>query len=151
MEDSETIRLERHLHDESGYKIRVVHIQGEFFFGSATQIISQFEELLETKHIILCYDSDKKLDISAIFALEDILIRLKSQNVKVYLVLKNDEILKQIDELNIKRQLGENEIFFNEIDAIEEAKEEFKKYVDLENKQTAHKKRRFLFNIFNIE
>ncbi len=146
VEDNEIIRLEKRLHDESDYKIRVVHIRGEFFFGSATQIISQFEELLGTKHIILCYDSDRKLDISAIFALEDILIRLKSQGVRVYLVLRNVEILKQINELNIQRQLNDDEIFFEEIDAIQKAKEEFRNYIKLENNQTANKKRRFLFH-----
>lgn len=146
VEDNEIIRLEKRLHDESDYKIRVVHIRGEFFFGSATQIISQFEELLGTRHIILCYDSDRKLDISAIFALEDILIRLKSQGVRVYLVLRNVEILKQINELNIQRQLNDDEIFFEEIDAIQKAKEEFRNYIKLENNQTANKKRRFLFH-----
>ena len=146
VEDNEIIRLEKRLHDETDYKIRVVHIRGEFFFGSATQIISQFEELLGTKHIILCYDSDRKLDISAIFALEDILIRLKSQGVRVYLVLRNVEILKQINELNIQRQLNDDEIFFEEIDAIQKAKEEFRNYIKLENNQTANKKRRFLFH-----
>jgi len=146
IEDSETVRLEKRLHDESDYKIRVVHIRGEFFFGSASQIISQFEELLGTKHIILCYDSDRKLDISAIFALEDILTRLKSQGVKVYLVLRNVEILKQINELNIKRQLKDDEIFFEEIDAIRHAKEEFRKYIKLENSRTANKRQGFLFH-----
>ena len=146
VEDNEIIRLEKRLHDESDYKIIVVHIRGELFFGSATQIISQFEELLGTKHIILCYDSDRKLDISAIFALEDILIRLKSQGVRVYLVLRNVEILKQINELNIQRQLNDDEIFFEEIDAIQKAKEEFRNYIKLENNQTANKKRRFLFH-----
>jgi len=123
IEDNEAIRMERELQDECGYKIRVVHIQGEFFFGSASQIISQFEEMLGTEHIIICYDSDRKLDISAIFALEDILIRLKSQGVKVSVVLKNEEILRQIDELHHTRQLGDEDIFFDEIDAINKAKE----------------------------
>lgn len=126
VDNSDIAKLEKQVHDESHYKIRVVHIQGEFFFGSATQIISQFEELLGTKHIIICYDSDRKLDISAVFALEDILTRLKSQNIKVFLVLKNEEILRQINELHIKRQLTDDEIFYEEIDAIEKAKEEHK-------------------------
>lgn len=146
IEDSEMSNLEKQLQTECGYKIRVVHIQGEFFFGSASQIISQFEELLGTKHIIICYDSDRKLDISAIFALEDILIRLKSQEVRVYLVLQNKEILRQINETNITRQLSDDEIFFEEIDAIEKAKEEFKKYIKLEIKQPANKKHKFLFH-----
>ena len=145
-EDREKTKLEKQLHDESGYKIRVVHIQGEFFFGSASQIISQFEDLLGTKHIIICYDSDRRLDISAIFALEDILARLKSQGIKVYMVLRNTEILKQIDEMHLKRQLDDKDIFFEEIDAIRCAKDEFKKYIKLEIKQAEDKTRRFLFH-----
>lgn len=146
VDDDEIARLEKRLSDESHYKIRVVHIRGEFFFGSASQIISQFEELLGTKHIILCYDSDRKLDISAIFALEDILIRLKSQGVKIYLVLRNVEILKQINELNIKRQLEDDEIFFEEIDAIQKAKEELRKYIKEGNSPSVNKKQGFLFH-----
>ena len=146
IEDREITKLEKQLHDESGYKIRVVHIQGEFFFGSASQIISQFEDLLGTKHIIICYDSDRRLDISAIFALEDILARLKSQGIKVYMVLRNTEILKQIDEMHLKRQLDDKDIFFEEIDAIRCAKDEFKKYIKLEIKQAEDKTRRFLFH-----
>ena len=46
IEDNHSIALEKKLKDEIGYKIRVVHIFGEFFFGSATQIISHFEEIL---------------------------------------------------------------------------------------------------------
>ncbi len=146
VEDRETAKLEKQIHDESHYKIRVVHIQGEFFFGSASQIISQFEDLLGTRHIILCYDSDRKLDISAVFALEDILARLKSQGIKVYMVLRNAEILKQIDEMHIKRQLDDEEIFFEEIDAINCAKEEYRKYIKLEIRRSAIKSRRFLFH-----
>ncbi len=146
VEDRETAKLEKQIHDESHYKIRVVHIQGEFFFGSASQIISQFEDLLGTRHIILCYDSDRKLDISAVFALEDILARLKSQGIKVYMVLRNAEILKQINEMHIKRQLDDEEIFFEEIDAINCAKEEYRKYIKLEIRRAAIKSRRFLFH-----
>lgn len=59
-----------------------MHIDGQFFFGSATQLISQFDEMLGTKYLILDYSSENLLDISAIFALEDIIIRLQSQKVK---------------------------------------------------------------------
>ncbi len=66
--------------------------------------------------------------------------------MKVYLVLRNVEILRQINELNIERQLEDDEIFFEEIDAIQKAKEEFRNYVKLENSRTANKKRGFLFH-----
>jgi len=74
------------------------------------------------------------------------LIRLKSQGVKIYLVLRNVEILKQINELNIKRQLEDDEIFFEEIDAIQKAKEELRKYIKEGNSPSVNKKQRFLFH-----
>ena len=74
------------------------------------------------------------------------MIRLKSQGVKIYLVLRNVEILKQINELNIKRQLEDDEIFFEEIDAIQKAKEELRKYIKEGNSPSVNKKQGFLFH-----
>lgn len=122
IKDKYTIELEKKLQDETGYKIRVVHILGELFFGSATQIISHFEEILGTKHLIICYESENTFDISAIFALEDIITRLKSQNINPYLVIKNSQIFEQLNKLNIAEQIGKENIFYKEEDAIEHAK-----------------------------
>ena len=63
------------------------------------------------------------LDISAIFALEDIIIRLQSQKVKIILVVKNEEVKKQLSEHKIISQIGEDKVFFTEIAAIDFAKE----------------------------
>lgn len=124
--DKEILKLESRLEKDYNHKIRVVHINGQFFFGSATQIVSQFDDLLGTKYLILNYESDCMLDISAIFALEDIIIRLQSQKIKVIMVIKNEEIHKQLSNLNIIKQIGEDKIFFEEKEAIEHAKKLFK-------------------------
>lgn len=104
------------------HKIRVVHINGQFFFGSATQLVSHFDEMLGTKYLVLVYDSDASLDISAIFALEDIIVRLKDQHIKILLVINNEEIREQLTKHCITEQIGENHIFYEEIQAIEFAK-----------------------------
>ncbi len=122
IEDKHTIELEKKLQDETGYKIRVVHILGEFFFGSATQIISHFEEILGTKFLIICYESENTFDISAIFALEDIITRLKSQEIIPHLVIKNSQIFEQLEKLNIADQIGKENIFCDEEEAINHAK-----------------------------
>ena len=83
------MKLEKVLEKDYRHKIRVVHISGQFFFGSATQMISKFDEFLGTKYLILAYDTDDKLDISAIFAFEDIIARLKAQHIKILLVIKH--------------------------------------------------------------
>ena len=133
--DDDIINFEKKIEMDYQHKIRVVHIQGQFFFGTATQIVSQFDEILGTKYLILNYESNSLLDISAIFALEDIIIRLNNQNIKLILVIKNDEVRKQLKDLNIIKQIGENHIFYNEIDAINLAKLCIKTKIRRQNKQ----------------
>ena len=120
--DKEIMLMEKNLVKDFQYKIRVVHIDGQFFFGSATQVVSKFDELLGTKYLILNYESSAKLDISAIFALEDIIVRLKSQHIKLFMVIKNEEIKKQLDNHNITEQIGIHHIFYDERTAVETAK-----------------------------
>ena len=121
--DKDIIKLEKLLEKDYKHKIRVVHIDGQFFFGSATQLISQFEDVWGTKYLILDYSAGDLLDISAIFALEDIIIRLQSQKVKIILVVKNEEVKNQLSEHKIISQIGEAKVFFTEIAAIDFAKE----------------------------
>lgn len=128
--DKDIMKLEKILEADYKHKIRVVHINGQFFFGSATQIISKFDDVLGTKYLILNYESDDLLDISAIFALEDIIIRLKAQKIKIVLVIKNDEVLNQLKVHKILEQIGENSVFYSELDAIEKAKSSLKKKID---------------------
>ncbi len=127
--DRDIARLEKILEKDYRHKIRVVHISGAFFFGSATQIISQFDEFLGTRFLILVYDSEDLLDISAIFALEDIILRLKSQNIKIIFVIKNENVKKQLSQYGIVEQIGSDLIYFSEIDAIDCAKSLFKKRI----------------------
>ncbi len=121
--DEDIMHLEKILETDYKHKIRVVHITGQFFFGSATQLISKFEDVLGTKYLILNYESNDLLDISAIFALEDIIIRLKSQRIKILLVIKNEDVLNQLKSHSIVEQIGENRVFYDEMEAIEVAKE----------------------------
>ncbi len=106
---------------DSHYKIRILHIDGQFFFGSITQIVSHFDELLETEYIILNYSSNSELDMSAIFALEDIIVRLQAQKIKLYLVISNEKVFKQIQSLEIISQIGAENLFQDETKAINQA------------------------------
>lgn len=107
------------IEQNSHYKIRILHLDGQFFFGSISQIVSHFDELLETKYIILTYNSNIELDMSAIFALEDIIVRLQSQNIKLFLVITNDTVREKIIEMHtITEQIGKESLFAEEKDAI---------------------------------
>ena len=118
--DADILNMERVLEKDFQHKIRVVHILGQFFFGSATQFISKFDEFIGTEYLILNYDSNDLLDISAIFALEDIIYRLKSQHIKMILVIKNHNITKQLKALSILAQI--DGLFYSEEEAIKYVK-----------------------------
>lgn len=120
--DKDIAKLEKILEKDYKHKIRVVHIDGQFFFGSATQLVSQFEEILGTKYLILDYSSENILDISAIFALEDIIIRLQAQKVKILLVLESSKVKEQFKNHGILDQIGDEYLFETEMDAINFAK-----------------------------
>ncbi|MBD5403109.1 SulP family inorganic anion transporter [bacterium] len=112
---------ETKIEKDSHYKIRILHIDGQFFFGSITQIVSHFDELLGTEYIILNYSSNTELDMSAIFALEDIIVRLQAQKIKLFLVIPNDKVFEQIKSLEIISQLGEDAVLQDENKAIDTA------------------------------
>lgn len=103
---------------DSHYRIRILHIDGQFFFGSITQIVSHFDEMLETEYIILNYSSNTELDMSAIFALEDIIVRLQAQKIKLIFVVPNVKVYEQIKGLEIVSQLGEDSVLQDESVAI---------------------------------
>lgn len=119
--DTDIMQMERTLEKDYKHKIRVVHIEGQFFFGSATQLISHFDDVLGTEYLIINYDGDDLLDISAVFALEDIIVRLKSQHINVILV-SNKEVVQQLDSLSILNQIGRDNVFYDEDSAIGYAK-----------------------------
>jgi len=125
----EILDIEKEVEGKTDYKIRIAHINGQFFFGSATQLISKFDVMLGTKFLILTYDSYDLLDISAIFALEDIIQRLKSQHIRILLVLKNDDVLKQLQEYEIIDEIGTNHVFSTEETAIDFAQKAIKRGV----------------------
>lgn len=124
--DNDIIQLEKSIEHDFHHKIRVVHISGAFFFGSATQIISQFDEFLGTKYLILVYDGFDTLDISAIFALEDIILRLKSQHIKTLMVINNKDVITQLEQHGITNQI--KGIYTSEVEAINHAKALFQKW-----------------------
>ena len=127
--DADIMKLEQSVEKDYKHKIRVVHIDGAFFFGSATQLISHFDELLGTRYLILVYDSGDMLDISAVFALEDIILRLKSQHIKILLVINNEQVREQLKNYDVISPIGEKHVFFSDVKAIDYAKISFKKRV----------------------
>lgn len=57
--------------------------------------------------------------MSAIFALEDIIVRLEAQKIKLILVIPNEKVYSQVQSLEIVSQIGKESVLMNENEAIE--------------------------------
>ncbi|MDA7848086.1 SulP family inorganic anion transporter [Sulfurospirillum sp.] len=82
---------------------RILNITGAFFFGSASIFEDQVNEVLDTKHLIVNCSNAPFIDISAIFALEDMICKLNELDIKISLVLKKHHIEKiiKVDKAHI--------------------------------------------------
>lgn len=84
-------------------QIMVMNIDGAFFFGSASFFIDSVNSIMNKKEIIIDCTNVPFMDISAIFVLEDMVLKLKSQEIVTTLVLKQRHIekIKQVDKMHI--------------------------------------------------
>lgn len=76
--------------DLDNKEIEVLKIDGTLFFGTASILDRKIDKIKpKTKYVILDCLKVNFLDISAIFMIEDIIVRLKKQNVEVSLLLRH--------------------------------------------------------------
>ncbi len=113
--------LEEDIDEKSQYKIRMINIDGVFFFGSASRILTRTNELLGTKCVIINCKNIPKMDISAIFALEDMIYRLKDKSIIVILIVNNKEVKIQLFKLGLLNIIEKQNIFYTEDKAIKKA------------------------------
>lgn len=87
-----------------------VHLNGVLFFGSASLMLSRLEKIHSHENIILDCTKVNDMDLSAIFALEDMILRLKSCGTNMTLKLKNKRLGKKILAFGLIKVLEDNEI-----------------------------------------
>jgi len=78
--------LEKEVQESTAYQIRVVDIHGPFFFGSTSQMVDQVDRMLGTRVIIFNCSDVPFVDLSASFALEEMLLRLRDAGILCLLV-----------------------------------------------------------------
>ena len=102
-------------------KIMTIHINGVFFFGSASRLMSNIDEVLETKCVIIDCQNIKTMDISAVFALEDLLLTLQSRKIKPVIIFNNRELAASVLKLGVRKLIRSESIAFSEAEARENA------------------------------
>ena len=66
----------------------ILKIDGVLFFGSASQIMSRIDEVMHEECVIIDCSSITSMDISAVFALEDLIMTLKDKKIN-YLIFSS--------------------------------------------------------------
>lgn len=105
--------------DDTKNKVVVMHIDGTLFFGSASQIITRIDDILDNKTVIIDCSNIKTIDISAVFALEDLILTLKSKQVGVIIVFNNRNIAALTLKLGLRKHIKYKEIVFTTDEALD--------------------------------
>lgn len=97
----------------------IMHIDGTLFFGSASQIASRIDDVMDNKTVIVDCSNIKSMDISAVFALEDLVLTLKGKKVRVIIIFNNREVAASTLKLGLRKLIGAKDIAFSSQEAIE--------------------------------
>lgn len=90
--------------------IRIVTINGAFFFGSTAQILERTSSALELNFLIIDCSKVPFIDLSAAYALEEMINAQQSLDTIVYLVLSPKQI-KDKSIFEVKKLIGQENIF----------------------------------------
>jgi SulP family sulfate permease len=93
---------------------RVLRVDGAFFFGSSMTFESEASKMLDIKRLIIDISNIAFIDITAMFTLKDLIIRLKKSDIKIIIIAK-------YEHQNKLQRLNKNGIF-NNIDFYEDIK-----------------------------
>jgi len=98
--NSHNINLKYNLADKN---IRIIKINGAFFFGSSTAFESEANAILNTKVVIVDILDVPFIDITAIFTLKDLIIKLQADDIKVIIISSKDDKVQllKFNKLNL--------------------------------------------------
>lgn len=112
------VSQENYIDEDLKNKTMIMHIDGTLFFGSASQIASRIDDVLDNRNVILDCSNLKSIDISAVFAMEDLILTLKGQNVRVIIIFNNREVAASTLKLGLRKLIGHKDIAFSTEEAI---------------------------------
>jgi len=96
-----------------GEDIRVLKVDGAFFFGSATAFESEINKVLDIKTLVIDILDVPFIDITAIFTLKDLISKIKSNDIKV-VILAKEKHQDKLMRLN-KKGVFDNVKFYQDI------------------------------------
>ena len=110
------------LNGDKSFRVRVVDIDGPFFFGSTSRLVGQVGAMLGTKIVVFNCLKVPFIDLSAFFALSEIILKLKENDIIPFIVV-SDEIRAKMIRLEISSILHEKHIYLSFDQAVEHARD----------------------------
>ncbi len=107
--------------DDRSFLIRVVSIDGPFFFGATSRLVGQVGAMLGTKIVVFNCLKVPFIDLSAFFALCEIIVKLKEKDIIPFIVV-SEEIREKLLRLDISSILPEKHLYLSFDQAVEHAK-----------------------------
>ena len=93
--------------------VRIVNIKGPFFFGSTSQIIEDVEKVYDVKNVIIDCSHTSFMDLSAVYALSDSILKIHGLGSSVYLVAGKERKEKLLN-LGIEEFLPQENIVIDQ-------------------------------------
>ena len=109
-EDEADSNADTEIQKSTDFGIRVIQIQGPFFFGSTTQVVAHFDSLLGTKVVIFNCLEVPFMDLSAVFALDEMICKLQAKGVES-LIVSRERTRKKLLGLGFGAKFGESSLF----------------------------------------
>ena len=93
-------------------QVRVLEIDGPFFFGSTSQLLDEVHTLMETRAVVFDCRKVPFMDLSAQFALEEMVVRLQENGLAVFVVVPDAirAALERLDAPSLPVALLESDI-----------------------------------------
>jgi SulP family sulfate permease len=106
---------------QTSFIIRVIDIDGPFFFGSSSRLVGKVGALLGTKIVVINALKVPFIDLSAFFTLSEIILKLKDSGILPFIVV-NNELKQKLIRLDVTSILSENHIYTAYDMAVEHAR-----------------------------
>ncbi len=86
--------------------MNVLQPQGPLFFASVEPLISIYKKALEHEILIIDMSRITMIDISGVYALEDLISRIKSNGIKIFILGDNSKIEGILKEVGFIKNIG---------------------------------------------
>jgi len=105
---------------ETDFLIRIINIKGPFFFGSTSQVLDKVDQLLGTKIVVFNCLEVPFMDLSAVFALDEMIDKLQGKNIEV-LTVTLEKTKNKLLTLGFDKKIGNDHMFVSHEEALQAA------------------------------